>query len=76
MMNDLESVIADNRDELKDGIGDILWCVARLAIAFNVDMEEALAETVAEYEQRFPVDKVKGKHGNRKLGGHDGKYDS
>ena len=72
---DLLKISKENHDELKDGIGDLLWCVARLATIFNVDMYEALQMSLEDYEQRFPAEKVKGKHGNRKLGGVDGKYD-
>lgn len=73
--DDFEKVISSSRKELKDGIGDLLWCIARLANTFDIDMNESLQATLAEYEGRFPTDRVKGKHGNRKLGGFDGKYD-
>lgn len=71
---DLEQVISLKREELKDGIGDLLWCVARLANMFEVDMYESLQERLVEYEERFPVDKVRGRKANPSLGGFDGKY--
>ena len=72
---DMKEVISKNKDELEDGIGDLLWCIARLAIFFDVDMYSALEERLKEYKQRFPVEKVKGKKSNPTLGGFDGKYD-
>ncbi len=73
---DIKEVIRLNREELKDGIGDLLWCVARLAITFDVDMFEALEARLEEYRKRFPVEKVKNRKANPTLGGFDGKYSS
>lgn len=71
---DLEKLIEKNNAEMIDGIGDLMWCVARLANTLGVDMQKAVEATHAEYETRFPVDIVKTRHGNPKLGGYDGKY--
>jgi len=70
----LRKVLIENKDEVKDGVGDILWFLALLANSAGVSMEEALAMTIADNEKRFPLDKTKDKHTNCYLGGHDGKY--
>ncbi len=72
---DLKKVIEKEKDELADGIGDLVWCVARLANIFGVDMQKAVEASHAEYEERFPIDKVKDRSGNPSLGGYDGKYE-
>jgi NTP pyrophosphatase (non-canonical NTP hydrolase) len=71
---DMKRVIQKNHSELSDGIGDLLWCVLRLANLFGVDSEKAILDTLNEYIQRFPIEKVKGKKSNPSLGGFDGKY--
>lgn len=71
---DLKKVMVAKEADLKDGIGDLLWCIVRLANAFDVDMWEALKATHTEYEERFPVEIVKTRNGNPTLGGYDGKY--
>lgn len=70
----LQEIKDKKKAELADGVGDLAWCIAALANAFEVDMEKALRATHAEYEQRFPANIVKDKHGNPNLGGYDGKY--
>ncbi|MBD3280412.1 hypothetical protein GF389_02720 [Candidatus Dojkabacteria bacterium] len=72
---DLNKLIKKNKAEMIDGIGDLMWCLARLANSLEIDMQEAVEATHAEYEERFPVEIVKTRHGNPKLGGYDGKYD-
>jgi NTP pyrophosphatase (non-canonical NTP hydrolase) len=72
--DDMKTVIEKNHAELSDGIGDLLWCVLRLANLFGVDSEKAIVDTLNEYIQRFPIEKVKGKKSNPTLGGFDGKY--
>ncbi len=72
---DFKKIVKMKKAEFKDGIGDLLWCVARMANAFGVDMQESLQATLDEYEERFPIEMVKGNTGNRLLGGYDGKYD-
>jgi len=71
---DLEKIINSKKAEIVDGIVDLLWCIARLANSMNVDMQDAVDATHAEYEQRFPAEIVKKRHGNPALGGYDGKY--
>jgi NTP pyrophosphatase (non-canonical NTP hydrolase) len=70
----LRKVLLDNRDEVKDNIGDIMWFLALLANGAEVNMEEAIVATIADNEKRFPLDKTKDHHTNLYLGGHDGKY--
>ena len=73
---DLKKLIEKNRVEMIDGIGDLIWCIAKLANTLGIDMQEAVEATHAEYLERFPTEIVKTRHGNPKLGGYDGKYRS
>jgi NTP pyrophosphatase (non-canonical NTP hydrolase) len=70
----LKKVLIKNKEEVKDGIGDIYWFLALLANSAGVDINEAIEMTIEDNKKRFPIKKTKGKHTNLHLGGHDGKY--
>ncbi len=67
-------LIEKNRPEVENFIGDLTYLILKLAVQFNIDASVAVKKVLEEYEKRFPVDKVKGKHNNRNAGGFDGKY--
>jgi dCTP diphosphatase len=76
-VNDEESIkkaITDNKDEVKDAIGDMFWFLASLANVCDVDMEEAIKMTIEDNRKRYPVEITKDHHTNIHLGGYDGKY--
>ena len=69
-----KKIIEEHKAELKDFVGDQLSLILKIAWLLNVNSEEALKETLAEYEGRFPIDKVlEKKHGNPLAGGIDDK---
>ncbi len=70
----LKKVLKENKEEVKDAVGDIYWFLSLLANSCGVDIDEAIEMTIKDNEKRFPVKKTKGKHTNTYLGGHDGKY--
>lgn len=70
----LKEVLQKNKKEVEDAIGDIYWFLALLANNSGVDIDEAIEMTIKDNEKRFPISKTKGRHTNRHLGGHDGKY--
>jgi dCTP diphosphatase len=72
----LQKVLADNRGELEDNIGDIYWFLALLANGSDVDMDAAIDKVIKKNETRFPVKDVKSKHTNLYLGGKDKQYKS
>ena len=70
----LKQVLAENKDELEDNIGDIYWFLALLANNHGVNMDEAIAKVIERNEKRFPVHETKSNHTNVNLGGMDGNY--
>lgn len=70
----IKKVILENKEEVKDCIGDIFWFLSLLANNCDVDIDEAIEMTIKDNEKRFPIDKTNSKHTNTYLGGHDGKY--
>ena len=69
-----KEIIEKHKAEFKDFVGDQLFLILKIAWLLDINSEEALQETLAEYEGRFPVDAVlEKKHGNHLAGGIDNK---
>ncbi|MEK6861581.1 MAG: MazG-like family protein [Nanoarchaeota archaeon] len=66
-----QRLIKDNKEEVENFIGDMLYLVFKIAYLSNVDSKKAIEGVLEEYEKRFPIDKVKGTHANTKAGGVD-----
>lgn len=62
----------NNKAEVADNIGDILWFIAILANNLDIDLDECLNEVIESNKKRFPLEKTKNRHTNIYLGGHDG----
>jgi NTP pyrophosphatase (non-canonical NTP hydrolase) len=71
----IKKVLADNKAELEDNIGDIYWFLALLANGSGINIDNAINGVIKNNEKRFPVKDVKSKHTNRYLGGKDKQYD-
>ncbi len=70
----LRKSLLDNKEEVKDDIGDIFWFLSLLANSCDIDIDKAIEGVIEDNEKRFPVKKTKNRHTNISLGGHDGKY--
>ncbi|MFH1771129.1 MAG: MazG-like family protein [archaeon] len=67
-------LIKKHKDKMEDFVGDSLFLILKMAWLMDINSEKALNDTLAEYEKRFPIDKMKEVgHGNNLAGGHDGK---
>lgn len=72
-----KEIIANHKDQLEDFMGDSLFLLFKIAWFLDIDAEKSYKDTLKEYEQRFPVEKVKElKHGNPLAGGIDDKENS
>lgn len=69
-----KEIIAENKDEASDYIGDVLALVLKLANQMGVDAEGALNQTLSDYEKRMPPEVMKRVgHANKLAGGVDDK---
>lgn len=69
-----KEVIKEHVDKFEDFVGDSLYLIFKIAWLLDIDSEQALKNTLEEYEKRFPADKMKEvKHGNPLAGGIDNK---
>ena len=66
-----QRLIKENQDEVDNFIGDMLYLVLKISYLCDVDSKKAIEDVLKEYEKRFPIDKIKGKHANLKAGGID-----
>ena len=57
-------IVRENKAEIEDGIGDLLWCVLLLANRFDVDAGKALQDVIDSNSKRYPPELVKGRNTN------------
>ncbi len=70
----LKLVLARNKKELEDDIGDIYWFLALLANENDIDLDNAIKRVLFRNQRRFPTRRVKSRHTNPHLGGKDKNY--
>ena len=66
-----QKLIAENKEEVENFIGDMLYLVFKVSYLCDVDPQKGIDDVMSEYERRFPLDKTKGNHANTKAGGID-----
>lgn len=66
-----QRLIKENKAEVENFIGDMLYLILKIAYLSEVDAEKGILDVLKEYEKRFPVEKTKGNHGNIRAGGID-----
>ena len=70
----IKKVLLDNKEQVKDTVGDIFWFLSLLANSCDINIDDAIKMTIEDNKKRFPIGKTKNEHTNIYLGGHDGKY--
>ena len=69
-----KKIIENKKEEVSDFVGDMLFLILKIANKANVDAEKALKNTLKEFEERMPPEKMKEvKHANKLAGGFDNK---
>ena len=69
-----KQVITENKEQVSDYIGDTLFLLLKIANQTRVDAEQALQNTLNEYEKRMPSEAMKkAGHANKLAGGVDDK---
>ena len=66
-----QELIKDNRHEVEDFVGNMIYLVLKIAYMCDVDSEKAVRDIMKEYEKRFPKERIKGTHSNTFAGGTD-----
>lgn len=69
-----KEVVGEKKDEVSDFVGDTMFLLLKIANQSNVDANQALQNTLDEYEKRMPPEIMKKlKHANKLAGGWDKK---
>lgn len=69
-----KEIVKSHKAEVSDYIGDTLFLLLKIANQTGVDAEQALRNTLQEYEKRMPPELMKKVgHANRFAGGVDNK---
>lgn len=50
------------KEEIEDELADVLFFLLRFSQRFDVDLDQALLRKIEKSEQKYPVEKVKGKN--------------
>jgi NTP pyrophosphatase (non-canonical NTP hydrolase) len=50
------------RDDITDELADIFFFVLRFSQRYNIDLTTALANKMVKTDEKYPIDKVKGKN--------------
>lgn len=59
---EVESYINDHKAEVRDEIADIAMYLFELADNLGVDLIDAMESKLKKNEQKYPIEKAKGKH--------------
>jgi NTP pyrophosphatase (non-canonical NTP hydrolase) len=69
-----KEVVKEHKEEVSDYIGDTLFLLLKIANQTKVDANQALKNTLGEYEKRMPPEIMKKVgHANKLVGGVDNK---
>lgn len=69
--NEQMQLIRENKAEVENFIGDMLYLILKVSYLCDVNSESSIHEVMNEYEQRFPLERTRGKHANLLAGGID-----
>lgn len=59
---EIEEYIKTNKEEIAEEIADVLYWVLLMSHDLNIDVLEALEKKIIKNEERYPVDKARGRH--------------
>ena len=69
-----KKIVSEKKEDVSDYVGDTMFLILKIANQSNVNVEQALKNTLEEYEKRMPAEKMrKVKHANKLAGGIDNK---
>jgi len=71
--NEQVKLIQKNKEEVENFVGDMIFLILKIAHICEVDSEKAIDDVMDEYEKRFPLEEIKGRHANKLAGGVDKK---
>ena len=59
---EVDDYVKTNKDDIADELADVLYWVLLMGKDLNIDVMQALEKKMQKNEEKYPVDKAKGKH--------------
>jgi NTP pyrophosphatase (non-canonical NTP hydrolase) len=59
---EMEQYIRTNKAEIGEELADVLYWVLLMSYDLNIDISEALEKKILKNEEKYPVEKAKGRH--------------
>lgn len=59
---EIEDYIEESKKEIGDELADVLYWILLLSNDLDIDLSKALRRKMKENEEKYPVEKAKGKH--------------
>jgi len=59
---EIEKYIKTNKDEIGEELADVLYWVLLMSYDLKIDVLEALEKKILKNEEKYPVEKAKGRH--------------
>jgi len=59
---EMQRHIVEKKNEVSDELADVLYWVLLMSNDLDIDLKEALQRKLKKNEEKYPIDKAKGKH--------------
>jgi len=59
---EVEKYAKENKDEIGEELADVLYWILLMSYDLGIDIRVALEKKINKNEEKYPVEKVKGKH--------------
>lgn len=59
---EMEEYLKTNKKEVGDELADVLYWVLLMSHDFDIDILDALEKKIKKIEEKYPIDKSKGRH--------------
>jgi len=59
---EVEEYVVEHKEEIGEELADVLYWVLLMSHDLDIDIEDALEKKIKKNEQKYPIEKSKGKH--------------
>jgi len=59
---EVEEYVKTNKEEIGDELADVLYWIILMGYDLDIDIFDALDKKIKKNEEKYPVEKAKGKH--------------
>ena len=59
---EIDKYVLTNKEEISEELADVLHCILIICNDLEIDLLETLEKKISKNEEKYPVEKAKGKH--------------